>query len=108
MRPSLARPAPVRRMEHRDEPLRIPIGDVFDLHAVQPQETGAVVESYLEEAARLGLASVRIIHGRGTGVQRAIVRSVLKRTPFVLSFQDAPPEAGGWGATVVKLRRSRL
>jgi len=84
--------------------VRIPITDVFDLHSVPPNDVQAVVEAYLEEADRLGLKALRIVHGRGIGVQRAIVRAVLERTPFVLSFGDAPPEAGGWGATVVTLR----
>jgi len=87
-----------------DEPLRIPLSDVFDLHAVRPQDVKEAVEAYLEEANRLGLKVLRIIHGRGIGVQREIVRSVLARTPFVLSFQDARPEAGGWGATIVTLK----
>ena len=91
-------------MEHDEEPVRIPITGVFDLHTVQPQEVAAVVEAYLEEADRLGLKALRIIHGRGIGVQRQIVRRVLARTPFVISFNGAPPEAGGWGATVVRLR----
>ena len=87
-----------------EEPIRIPITDVFDLHTVRPREVAAVVEAYLEEANRLGLKAVRLIHGRGIGVQREIVRAVLARTPFVLSYRDAPPEAGGWGATLVTLR----
>jgi dsDNA-specific endonuclease/ATPase MutS2 len=87
-----------------DEPVRIPITDVFDLHSVQPKEVEAVVEAYLEEARRLGLKDLRIIHGRGVGVQRRIVRAVLARTPFVESFRDAPEQGGGWGATVVTLR----
>jgi len=91
-------------MPPEDEPIRIPITDVFDLHSVQPKETAAVVEAYLEEASRLGLKALRIIHGRGIGVQREIVRAVLARTPFVVSYADAPPEAGGWGATIVTLR----
>lgn len=91
-------------MDPRDEPVRIPITDVFDLHTVHPQEVREVVEAYLEEAHRLGLKALRIIHGRGIGVQREIVRAVLARTPFVLSYGDAPPEAGGWGATLVTLR----
>jgi len=91
-------------MEYNEEPLRIPITDVFDLHTVRPQDVKEVVEAYLEEANRLGLKALRIIHGRGIGVQREIVRSVLARTSFVLSFHDAPAEAGGWGATVVTLR----
>lgn len=87
-----------------DEPVRIPITDVFDLHSVQPKEVEAAVETYLEEARHIGLKNVRIIHGRGIGVQRRMVRAVLARTPFVASYADAPPEAGGWGATVVTLR----
>jgi dsDNA-specific endonuclease/ATPase MutS2 len=85
------------------EPIRIPITDVFDLHTVQPKEVADVVEAYLEEAHRLGLRSLRIIHGRGVGVQRQIVRTELARSPFVITYRDAPPEAGGWGATIVKL-----
>jgi dsDNA-specific endonuclease/ATPase MutS2 len=91
-------------MDHEDEPLRIPISDVFDLHAVRPEDVEEAVEAYLEEAHRLGFKALRIIHGRGIGVQREIVRTVLSRTPFVLSYQDAPLEAGGWGATIVTLR----
>ena len=91
-------------MESDEEPVHIPITDIFDLHAVRPEEVKEVVEVYLEEAYRLGFKALRIIHGRGMGVQREMVRAVLARTPFVLSFGDAPPEAGGWGATVVSLR----
>ena len=87
-----------------EEPIRIPITDVFDLHSVPPRDVRPVVEEYLEEAHRLGFKALRIIHGRGMGVQREIVRSVLAKTPFVASFGDAPGEAGGWGATVVTLR----
>ncbi len=86
------------------EPVRIPLTDVFDLHSVPPRDVKAIVEEYLEEANRLGLKAVRIIHGRGIGVQREIVRSVLARTEFVAGFRDAPAEAGGWGATIVTLR----
>ncbi len=87
-----------------DEPIRIPITDVFDLHSVPPRDAEAVVEAYLEEAHRMGLKALRIIHGRGVGVQRRMVRAVLARTPFVVSYSDAPMEAGGWGATIVTLR----
>jgi dsDNA-specific endonuclease/ATPase MutS2 len=86
------------------EPIRIPITDVFDLHTVPPRDVEAVVEEYLLEANRLGLKAIRIVHGRGIGVQREIVRAVLARTPFVAGFRDAPAEAGGWGATVASLR----
>ena len=91
-------------MEQSEEPVRIPIGDVFDLHSVPPRDVGPIVEEYLEEARGLGLKALRIIHGRGIGVQREIVRSILARTPFVASFGDAPAEAGGWGATLVNLK----
>ena len=86
------------------EPVRIPITDIFDLHSVPPRDVQGVVEEYLNEANRLGLKALRIIHGRGIGVQREIVRAVLVRTTFVAEFHDAPAEAGGWGATVVTLR----
>jgi dsDNA-specific endonuclease/ATPase MutS2 len=87
-----------------DEPVRIPITDVFDLHSVPPRDVKPVVEEYLAEAYRLGLKALRIIHGRGIGVQRETVRAILSRTPFVESFGDAPGEAGGWGATIVNLK----
>ena len=87
-----------------EEPVRIPITDVFDLHTVPPRDVVPIVEEYLEEARRLGFKALRIIHGRGIGVQREIVRSLLVKTPFVESFSDAPMEAGGWGATIVTLR----
>ncbi len=87
-----------------DEPIRIPITDVFDLHSVPPRDVKAVAEAYLEEAHKMGLRALRIIHGRGIGVQREIVRGVLEKTEYVESFGDAPAEAGGWGATVVNLR----
>ena len=87
-----------------EEPVRIPVTGVFDLHSVPPRDVRAVVEAYLEEAHRLGLKALRIIHGRGIGVQRETVRAVLARTDFVDAFGDAPAEAGGWGATVVTLR----
>ena len=86
------------------EPVEIPITGTLDLHAFAPRDVTDAVEAYLEEAQRLGLTVLRIIHGRGIGVQRQQVHAILKRTNFVLSFCDAPAEAGGWGATVVTLR----
>lgn len=85
------------------DPIRIPITDVFDLHSVPPPDVKAVVEEYLLEARRMGFRALRIIHGRGIGVQREMVRTVLARTDFVADYRDAPAEAGGWGATVVTL-----
>ena len=78
-----------------DEPIRIPVTDVFDLHSVPPRDVKPVVEEYLREARRLGYRALRIIHGRGIGVQREMVRSILARTDFVAEFHDAPAEAGG-------------
>ncbi len=91
-------------MEELNEPVRIPITDVIDLHSIPARDVKPVVEEYLMQAHQLGFKILRIIHGRGIGVQREIVRSVLARTPFVQSFGDAPAEAGGWGATIVTLR----
>lgn len=88
----------------QSEPVRIPITDVFDLHSVPPRDVQGVVEEYLLEARAAGFKALRIIHGRGIGVQREIVRAVLARTPFVAAFGDAPADAGGWGATIVTLR----
>ncbi len=77
--------------------------DVIDLHSIPPRQVRAVVEDFIEEAHRRGVRWVRIIHGKGIGVQREMVRSILSRTPYVLDFRDAPAEAGGWGATLVTL-----
>ena len=87
-------------------PVRVPIEDALDLHPFAPREIAEVVESYLAEAAAAGFREVRLIHGRGTGFQRGRVRSVVARHPAVERFADAPPERGGWGATLVWLRRS--
>lgn len=86
-----------------EEPVAIPVTDVFDLHTIAPRDVKPAVEAYLEEAHRLGFRALRIIHGRGIGVQRETTRKVLSRSVLVQSFRDAPPAAGGWGATVVTL-----
>jgi dsDNA-specific endonuclease/ATPase MutS2 len=88
------------------EPVVIEITDVFDLHTIPPRDVKAVVEEYLREALARGFPVVRIIHGKGIGVQREIVRSVLARTSFVLDWTDAPPDAGGLGATIVRFSRT--
>jgi DNA-nicking Smr family endonuclease len=85
-------------------PVPIPVEDALDLHPFRPDETAAVVEDYVEAAAAKGLREVRLVHGRGRGVQRAIVRAALTRSPHVLRFSDATPDRGGWGATVAVLR----
>jgi dsDNA-specific endonuclease/ATPase MutS2 len=87
------------------EEVVLPLEDYIDLHSFRPKEIKSVVESYLEEAVAAGFREVRLIHGRGIGVQREIIRSLLSEHPAVLEFADAPPGRGGWGATVVRLRR---
>jgi dsDNA-specific endonuclease/ATPase MutS2 len=84
--------------------VEIPITDTLDLHTFLPKEIADVVRDYLDAAHEKGLRELRIIHGRGIGVQREIVRKVLEKDARVVSFHDAPPAAGGWGATLVSLR----
>ena len=86
------------------DPVEIEITDVFDLHSIQPREVKLVGEEYLRLAREKGFQVVRIIHGKGVGVQREIVRSVLAKTDFVLDWTDGPGDAGGWGATIVRFR----
>src|SRR5262249_61251763 len=85
-------------------PVVVPIEDALDLHPFAPAEIPDVVGSYLEAAAEAGLGEVRLIHGRGRGVQRERVRRVLAAHPLVLEARDATPERGGAGATIVRLR----
>lgn len=82
------------------EPFVLEITDVLDLHTFAPRDIGTVVEAYLEEARAKGFTTVRIIHGKGIGVQRERVRAILRRTPFVAGIEEAPEGAGSWGATV--------
>lgn len=84
------------------EPIQLEILDVFDLHTIAPRDVNRVVIEYLAQAHAAGFKSVRIIHGKGKGVQREMVRSVLAQTPFVEDWTDAPPQAGSWGATIVR------
>ena len=91
--------------EPGDEPVVVPIEDAIDLHPFAPREIPSVVESYLEAAQQVGFTEVRLIHGRGRGVQRARVQKLLAYHPLVASFRDAPSERGGLGATVVWLRQ---
>src|SRR6266446_8175148 len=87
------------------EPVEIEITDIFDLHTIPPRDVKPVVEEYLREARRKGFPVVRIIHGKGIGVQREVVRSILARTSFVEDWTDAPPGAGGLGATIVRFSK---
>ena len=86
---------------------RIPIEDAFDLHSFRPEDVASVVAEYLDAARDAGFSEVRVIHGRGIGARRAAVRRLLARRADVEEFFDAPPERGGFGATVVRLRAGR-
>ena len=95
---------------NEDEPpdeaaaVEIPLTGELDLHAFAPRDVASVVDEYVRACAARGLTLLRLVHGRGRGVQRAEVRRVLARLPQVAAFEDAPPISGGWGATVVRLR----
>ncbi|HEV8241972.1 MAG TPA: Smr/MutS family protein [Thermoanaerobaculia bacterium] len=84
--------------------VELEVTDVLDLHSFPPGEIGALVRDYLDLACERGFAQVRIVHGRGVGVQRERVRKILERDARVEAFGDAPAEAGGWGATWARLR----
>ena len=86
------------------EPISIPITDTLDLHPFLPKEIKDVAHEYLLEARARGFRQVRLIHGRGIGVQRERIRSLLTSLDFVEDFHDADPTGGGWGSTVVLLR----
>lgn len=85
------------------DPVVLPLEDVLDLHPFAPREIRSVVEEYLTQCRAACFTVVRLIHGKGRGVQRENVRALVARLPFVQAFHDAPPEAGGWGATIVTL-----
>ena len=95
------------RFDGDDDPpeaVEIAVTDVLDLHSFPPREVGELVRDYLDLACERGFAQVRIVHGRGVGVQRDRVRRILADDPRVEAFGDAPSEAGGWGATWARLR----
>lgn len=90
-------------MNDDDLVVELPIEESLDLHTFHPSEVVAVVEEYLHAARQQGLLEVRLIHGRGKGVQRGRIHALLSRLPWVVRAYDAPPDRGGWGATVVEL-----
>ncbi len=89
-----------------DDPIEIPIDGVLDLHTFSPKEVKDLVPEYIGECLRRGITEIRIIHGKGTGTLKAVVHSLLGRDPRVADFTDAGTGAGGWGATVVRLKPS--
>ena len=86
-----------------DDPVEIPINGELDLHAFQPREVKPLLRDYIEACLEKNLTDLRIVHGKGRGVLRDTVHSVLAKMPQVAWFQLAGTGAGGWGATVVKL-----
>ena len=88
------------------EPIIMPIEDVLDLHTFRPKDVPNLLDDYFTACREAQMFSVRIIHGKGHGILKKRVHSILKRHPLVHSFTDAPPEAGGWGATLVNLKRA--
>jgi len=84
-------------------PVEVPITGELDLHAFAPRDVPSVVEEFVAACRERGLTRLRLVHGRGRGVQRAVVHRVLARLPHVAAFRDAPPDRGGWGAVVVEL-----
>ena len=86
------------------EPIELEITDSLDLHAFAPREVKNVVQNYLKEARKKGFRIVRIIHGKGIGVQREMVRKVLAETDFVKSYKTADEFSGSWGATIAEFK----
>ena len=87
-------------------PVKLPIEDVLDLHTFHPNDIPNLLEDYFTECIKAGIHSVRIIHGKGKGIQKRRVQGLLEKNSMVAAFKEAPPEAGGWGATLVELNRN--
>ena len=85
-------------------PIVVEITDVIDLHTFRPKDVPELLDDYIRACVEKNFSSVRIIHGKGQGFLKARVEGILKRHPLVASFQTAPPEAGGWGATIAILK----
>ena len=90
------------------EPIRIPIGDVLDLHTFRPKDVPDLLTDYFSECIGAGIHTVRVIHGKGKGILKQRVHSILKKNPHVQSFKDAPSDSGGWGATIVELKKESV
>ena len=87
------------------EPIIMPIEDILDLHHFRPKEVPSLLTEYFIECRKAGIYSVRIIHGKGQGILKKMVLQQLEKNPVVISYKSAPAEAGGWGATIVELKR---
>ena len=87
-----------------EQPVPLEIDGVLDLHTFHPSELAPLLQDYIEACREKGILSLRIVHGKGRGVQRERVHGLLKKNLLVRTFRLAPPDAGGWGATLVELK----
>lgn len=87
------------------QPVNMPIEDILDLHTFKPKDIPDLLVDYFEACIDADIYSVRIVHGKGRGILKKRVQELLKQNQMVESFRNAPPEAGGWGATLVELKR---
>lgn len=90
--------------EENPEPIKIPIDGVLDLHTFCPRDVKELLPDYLSACRERGILLVRVIHGKGSGLLRKTVHSILERLPIVASYRTAGEDAGGWGATIVMLK----
>ncbi|MBW1777559.1 MAG: Smr/MutS family protein [Deltaproteobacteria bacterium] len=86
------------------KPVIVPIEEVLDLHTFRPEEVGVLLDDYFSECLKTGMLTVRIIHGKGKGILKQRVLRYLEKDPRVIAYRDADPGAGGWGATLVRLK----
>ena len=91
--------------EEPQDPVEVPITGELDLHTFRPREVGELVPDYIDECLRLGILSLRIVHGKGTGTLRELVHKKLRQHPAVVSFRLGDEQTGSWGATLVRLRK---
>lgn len=107
---SLAEPRVLGELTEEDSQIDYVVmrpGDTLDLHTFSPKEVPSLIDEFMDLSQKSDIRLVKIIHGRGTGMLRRRVRSLLARDPRVVAFYDAPPKSGGWGATLAELRSAR-
>jgi DNA-nicking Smr family endonuclease len=88
-----------------NRPVAQPINGTLDLHTFDPKDVKDLVPEYLSKCRTHGILQIRIIHGKGIGVLKRLVESIIEKLPYVESFRTAEEEAGGWGATIVLLKK---
>jgi dsDNA-specific endonuclease/ATPase MutS2 len=100
---SPAEPPPEEEPPEEEFPEEYVVTDMLDLHGFFPEQVPEVLNEFLENASRLGLSEVRVVHGKGRSVLRREVLKILKEHPLVIEYGQAPPDRGGWGATLARL-----